>query len=160
MKSRRCQLPTDPYTRPGPEFPEPKGPIGHIFIDPVVAVSDKIETFGQAALTYGIIVIILSSELLRYPGRGKMPVYEYKCRKCGFKFENMQKFSDPILKTCPQCKEIALEKLISNSFFSLKGTGWHMTDYKKPSSPAARDNSCPTPPKSEKKTDTSCSKEA
>lgn len=57
-----------------------------------------------------------------------MPVYEYQCQKCGKRHEVMQKFSDPLLTTCPVCKG-KLKKLISNTSFVLKGTGWYVTDY-------------------------------
>ena len=56
-----------------------------------------------------------------------MPLYEYECDRCG-RFEVMQKFSDPALKRCPTCKT-TVTKLISNTSFQLKGTGWYATDY-------------------------------
>ncbi len=43
----------------------------------------------------------------------------------------MQKFSDEPLSTCPQCGG-DLKKLISNTSFVLKGTGWYKTDYASP----------------------------
>jgi predicted nucleic acid-binding Zn ribbon protein len=43
----------------------------------------------------------------------------------------MQKFSDAPLTTCEKCGG-ALKKLISNTAFVLKGTGWYATDYAKP----------------------------
>jgi len=42
----------------------------------------------------------------------------------------MQKFSDPHMKTCPDCGG-SVTKLMSLSSFALKGTGWYTTDYKK-----------------------------
>jgi putative FmdB family regulatory protein len=59
-----------------------------------------------------------------------MPIYEYKCKKCGFKTEKLQKISEKPLRTCPACHKPALEKLISNTSFQLKGTGWYVTDFK------------------------------
>jgi len=56
-----------------------------------------------------------------------MPIYEYQCPKCG-PFELMQKVSEPTLKRCPTCKG-KVSKLISNTSFQLKGTGWYVTDY-------------------------------
>jgi putative FmdB family regulatory protein len=58
----------------------------------------------------------------------EMPVYEYKCEACGRKLEVMQKFSDPLLAECPHCHG-RLKKLISNTSFVLRGTGWYVTDY-------------------------------
>jgi putative FmdB family regulatory protein len=57
-----------------------------------------------------------------------MPVYEYKCTKCNKKFEVMQKISADPLTVCSSCGG-ELKKLITNTSFVLKGTGWHVTDY-------------------------------
>lgn len=59
-----------------------------------------------------------------------MPLYEYECRKCGHRFEMIQKFSDPIVDTCPTCGG-PVNKLMSSPAFHLKGTGWYATDYGK-----------------------------
>jgi len=56
-----------------------------------------------------------------------MPIYEYQCRKCG-QFEVMQKISERPLTRCPTCQS-KVTKLISNTSFQLKGTGWYITDY-------------------------------
>jgi len=69
-----------------------------------------------------------------------MPIYEYKCRVCGFRFELMQKFNESV----PLCNNIVIsgsverrcsgkcEKLISKGTFSLKGGGWYKDGYIKP----------------------------
>ncbi len=57
-----------------------------------------------------------------------MPIYEYECTKCGRIEEAWQKFSDKPLQTCRYCSG-KLHKLISQSAFHLKGTGWYATDY-------------------------------
>ena len=57
-----------------------------------------------------------------------MPIYEYECTKCGSIKEVLQKFSDKPLKKCPKCAG-KLQKLVSQSTFHLKGTGWYVTDY-------------------------------
>lgn len=57
-----------------------------------------------------------------------MPIYEYECEDCGKISEVMQKFDDEPLSTCPICGGI-VHKLISQSSFILKGTGWYVTDY-------------------------------
>ena len=63
-----------------------------------------------------------------------MPIYEYKCRKCGKKFEVFQGITDNEIASCEFCKG-PVDKLISLSSFHLKGSGWYVTDYggKKPS---------------------------
>ena len=82
-----------------------------------------------------------------------MPIYEYKCDKCGHQLETIQKFSDAPLQECPACGAHALTKLISASAFQLKGTGWYVTDFrdnnKKKDAPKADDKT-----KTEEKTKT------
>ncbi|MCX8034347.1 MAG: zinc ribbon domain-containing protein [Thermodesulfovibrio sp.] len=57
-----------------------------------------------------------------------MPIYEYECTNCNKIHEVIQKFSDESLKNCPICGG-ELRKLISQSSFILKGSGWYVTDY-------------------------------
>ena len=52
-----------------------------------------------------------------------MPIYDYKCSKCGHQLEIIQKFSDNPIKTCPECNEKSLQKLVSAPSFRLKGGG-------------------------------------
>jgi len=56
-----------------------------------------------------------------------MPIYEYQCHKCGT-FEVTQRITEKPLGKCPTCKG-KVKKLISNTSFQLKGTGWYVTDY-------------------------------
>ena len=58
-----------------------------------------------------------------------MPIYEYKCQKCGKQFEAFKGISDPEVKSCKFCKG-KVQKIVSLSSFSLKGSGWYVTDYK------------------------------
>lgn len=63
-----------------------------------------------------------------------MPIYEYRCESCGAITEKMQRMSDAPLVTCEACGLDALKKIISQTSFVLKGSGWYVTDYKsKPS---------------------------
>jgi putative FmdB family regulatory protein len=68
-----------------------------------------------------------------------MPIYEYRCEKCGKVFEVLQRFSDDPVKIHEACGG-QVEKLISQSAFQLKGSGWYQTDYAKgsPAAPAAK----------------------
>lgn len=59
-----------------------------------------------------------------------MPLYEYQCKKCGHRFERIQKFSDPHVKKCPECGG-AVEQVISAPAVQFKGSGWYVTDYGK-----------------------------
>ena len=65
-----------------------------------------------------------------------MPTYEYRCPVCNFELEVKQKVSDPD-PLCRHClsgnphNENKMVKQISLSSFSLKGSGWYKTDYKR-----------------------------
>lgn len=62
-----------------------------------------------------------------------MPLYEYRCKKCGEHIERIRKFSDPPLTKCPECGG-KLEQQLSSPAFQFKGTGWYITDYARKSS--------------------------
>jgi putative FmdB family regulatory protein len=57
-----------------------------------------------------------------------MPMYEYKCAKCGEVFELIQKFSDEPLHEHPGCGG-GVEKLVSAAALKFKGSGWYVNDY-------------------------------
>lgn len=57
-----------------------------------------------------------------------MPIYEYLCESCGKHHEIVQRYTDMPLTKCPECGG-PMRKLISNTSFVLKGTGWYKTDY-------------------------------
>lgn len=59
-----------------------------------------------------------------------MPIYEYECLSCKTRHEIIQKHSDRPITVCPKCGK-KMKKLISNTSFVLKGTGWYKTDYAK-----------------------------
>ena len=62
-----------------------------------------------------------------------MPIYEYKCGKCGI-FELIRRISEDSIKRCPTCKG-KVERIVSRTSFVLKGSGWYATDYsRKPAS--------------------------
>ena len=58
-----------------------------------------------------------------------MPIYEYECDACGHHMEALQKFSDPPLAECEACHSGKVKRVISQSTFHLKGSGWYVTDY-------------------------------
>lgn len=66
-----------------------------------------------------------------------MPIYEFECTKCGHQTEVWQKFSDKPLSRCEKCSG-KMKKLISQSTFHLKGSGWYVTDYASNRSGAAQ----------------------
>ena len=94
-----------------------------------------------------------------------MPIYEYACGACGHRFEEWQKMSDPPVRTCPKCKAKKVEKLISQTSFTLKGGGWYSDLYAgpKPGASSKSDSSSSesgSETKSESKSDKSDTKAA
>jgi putative FmdB family regulatory protein len=68
--------------------------------------------------------------LRRFAGRGfALPLYEYKCEKCGNQFEKIEKHSAPTTQKCPKCGAKA-QRMISAAGIQFKGSGWYVTDYK------------------------------
>lgn len=57
-----------------------------------------------------------------------MPLYEYQCDACGFRFEVIQRFSDPPVESCQSCGG-PVRKLLSSPAIQFKGSGWYITDY-------------------------------
>ena len=70
-----------------------------------------------------------------------MPQYEYACQNCGTELVHDQKMSEDPLKTCPNCGKDELERLVSRTSFSLKGSGWYSDGY----GAAAKTSSAPKP---------------
>jgi len=81
-----------------------------------------------------------------------MPIYEYQCAECGEIEEAVQKISDLPLESCRHCTG-KLHKLISQSSFHLKGSGWYVTDYKNKKSDVKDNVSKKEQPKTESKPD-------
>jgi len=67
-----------------------------------------------------------------------MPTYEYQCDNCGV-FEVSQRITEDPLKKCPTCKG-KVRRLISNTSFMLKGSGWYATDYGRSKSSSTTDS--------------------
>ncbi|NCC23874.1 MAG: zinc ribbon domain-containing protein [Deltaproteobacteria bacterium] len=57
-----------------------------------------------------------------------MPIYEYRCQDCQQIFEEWQKGYEDQSVPCPVCGGTS-KRLISNTCFVLKGSGWYVTDY-------------------------------
>jgi putative FmdB family regulatory protein len=64
-----------------------------------------------------------------------MPLYDYKCTRCGYIFEVQQKMSEEPLRHCPKCKG-EIKRLISPAGIIFKGSGFYVTDYAKNKKPA------------------------
>jgi len=86
-----------------------------------------------------------------------MPIYEYRCGKCGFQKEYLQRLSDAPLTKCPECGKKTFNKMVTAAGFQLKGTGWYATDFKnsgskkksgdKPAEGSSKDSSKESPAK-------------
>ena len=88
-----------------------------------------------------------------------MPLYEYQCKKCGHRFEKIQKFSDKMVKKCPDCGGL-VEQMISAPAVQFKGSGWYVTDYAKKSSSQGSGDSGSKDKKDDKPKSDSGSKES
>src|SRR6187549_3170428 len=85
-----------------------------------------------------------------------MPIYEYQCHKCGV-IEVTQRITEKALAKCPTRKS-KVKKLISNTSFQLKGTGWYITDYARKGKDAPKTENGASSSSSESKSDTKESK--
>jgi putative FmdB family regulatory protein len=80
-----------------------------------------------------------------------VPLYEYKCLKCGRKTEKIENMAGPHLKKCPHCGG-KVEALFSAPAIQFKGSGWYVTDYggKKSSSDSGKEEKPATESKDSK----------
>jgi putative FmdB family regulatory protein len=58
-----------------------------------------------------------------------VPLYEYECQACHFRFEKLQRLSDPPPPKCPECGGKKIVQMMSASSAHFKGSGWYVTDY-------------------------------
>lgn len=57
-----------------------------------------------------------------------MPIYEYLCDGCAYRFERKQSIKDDPVTTCERCGK-SVTRLISSPAIMFKGSGWYVTDY-------------------------------
>ena len=69
-----------------------------------------------------------------------MPIYEYQCETCEKVFEVYQRHSDPP-PASHDCGSTRVRRVLSNTSFILKGTGWYATDYATPAKSEAKEAS-------------------
>lgn len=60
-----------------------------------------------------------------------MPTYDYKCPKCGTRFERFQKITEPAVARCPKCGAKAERQISGGHGIVFKGSGFYETDYKR-----------------------------
>ena len=63
-----------------------------------------------------------------------MPIYEYECGLCSFRFERKQRFDEEPVATCPQCRGKA-RRVINSVPIIFKGSGFYITDSRKSAEP-------------------------
>ena len=59
-----------------------------------------------------------------------MPTYDYRCRKCGHRFELFHSIKDDKPKRCPKCKGRADRLISGGAGILFKGSGFYITDYR------------------------------
>jgi putative FmdB family regulatory protein len=57
-----------------------------------------------------------------------VPLYEFKCKKCGHRFERIQSYSAADPTECPVCHG-EVERMLSAPSVQFKGSGFYSTDY-------------------------------
>ena len=62
-----------------------------------------------------------------------MPLYEYRCKTCGYRFEKIQKISDTPETACSKCGGELFRPLTAPAL-QFKGAGWYVNDYASKSS--------------------------
>ena len=59
-----------------------------------------------------------------------MPIYEYECNDCHFRFERKQRFDEEPIAMCPTCQGKA-RRIIHSVPIIFKGSGFYTTDNRK-----------------------------
>ncbi|GAA4078865.1 FmdB family zinc ribbon protein [Nocardioides kongjuensis] len=88
-----------------------------------------------------------------------MPTYQYLCTECGHAFEQVQKFSDDALTTCPECTG-KLRKVFNSVGVVFKGSGFYKTDSKSSSSASSSASSTAAPAAASASSSSSASSES
>lgn len=81
-----------------------------------------------------------------------MPTYVYGCDACGHQFERFQKFSDEPIRVCPECQH-TVRRIFQPAGIVFKGSGWHVTDYKRSGSAGGSDGEDKAAKNTESKTE-------
>jgi putative FmdB family regulatory protein len=89
-----------------------------------------------------------------------MPIYAYRCERCGHAKDVIQKFSDAPLSACPECGADAFRKQLTAPAFQLKGSGWYVTDFRDSGKKAAKPDATPADAKADSTSDAAAPAEA
>lgn len=78
-----------------------------------------------------------------------MPTYDFECSACHHRYEALQPITAPPLQKCPRCGKKKARRLIgAGAGLIFKGSGFYITDYKKPSGKKSQSGSDRSPSKS------------
>jgi putative FmdB family regulatory protein len=69
-----------------------------------------------------------------------LPLYPYRCTKCGHRFEKIQSFSAAPETECPKCGGL-LERPLTAPGLNFKGAGWYVNDYSRSGSSGSGESS-------------------
>ena len=88
-----------------------------------------------------------------------MPTYPYRCKSCGYEFEEFQSITEDPLESCPECDGELVRIISGGGGFLFKGSGFYITDYRKESykKEAAKDRPSTTDSSATTKKDSSAS---
>ena len=65
-----------------------------------------------------------------------MPLYDYECTKCDHVFEEEAPITAPARQRCPRCRGKVKRLISGGSGILFKGSGFYVTDSRRPSGPA------------------------
>jgi putative FmdB family regulatory protein len=68
-----------------------------------------------------------------------VPIYEYLCQDCSYKFELKQSITEDPVATCSKCGK-SVSRIISPPAIMFKGNGWYVTDYSDKMKPPTGDS--------------------
>jgi putative FmdB family regulatory protein len=63
-----------------------------------------------------------------FPEEHPLPLYEYHCTACGYKFEKIQSFSAKPETECPKCQGVLIRPVTAPAL-RFEGAGWYVNDY-------------------------------
>jgi len=61
----------------------------------------------------------------------KMPIYEYYCKDCDYRFELLKSIKESPTANCPKCNKIVKKQISQVGGLVFKGSGFYITDYAK-----------------------------
>jgi putative FmdB family regulatory protein len=92
--------------------------------------------------------------LLNQKENVKMPIYEYRCKSCGYEFEELQSIKEKPITVCPKCSKPSVKRLLSSGpALVFKGSGFYATDYQKSNTSSSSGKKSKSSSKSESKPD-------